>query len=139
MSTPSLVLRYVAFALIATLINLATQRLVLAVLPPDAVGFTLALLAGTATGLVAKYWLDKNWIFFDTSAGMAAHGRKFGLYTVMGIVTTLIFWGMETGFWLAWRTEAMREVGALVGLGIGYVVKYHLDRRFVFEDRRSHD
>ena len=26
----------------------------------------------------------------------------------------------------------MREAGAVIGLGIGYFVKYELDRRFVF-------
>jgi hypothetical protein len=28
----------------------------------------------------------------------------------------------------------MRELGAVIGLAIGYVVKYNLDRRFVFTD-----
>ena len=30
------------------------------------------------------------------------------------------------------RTEAMRYVGAVIGLSIGYVAKYRLDKRFVF-------
>ena len=54
----------------------------------------------------------------------------------MGLITTVIFWGAETAFWLIWRTDAMRELGAVIGLGIGYVVKYHLDRRYVFTDSR---
>jgi putative flippase GtrA len=52
----------------------------------------------------------------------------------MGIVTTAIFWITETAFWLHWQTEAMRELGAVIGLMIGYTVKYQLDRRFVFTD-----
>ncbi|MDC1270063.1 GtrA family protein, partial [Amylibacter sp.] len=40
----------------------------------------------------------------------------------------------ETAFWLVWQTYAMRELGAVLGLSIGYVVKYNLDRRFVFTD-----
>jgi putative flippase GtrA len=52
----------------------------------------------------------------------------------MGLVTTAIFWGTETIFWLTWRTHAMRELGAVLGLVIGYTVKFHLDRRFVFTD-----
>lgn len=127
---------YTTFAVIATLVNLATQRLVLAVIP-EGTGFVFAMLAGTATGLAVKYVLDKKWIFFDTSSGIVTHGKKFGLYTAMGIVTTIIFWGMETSFWLTWKTETMREVGATLGLCIGYVVKYHLDRRFVFATPRT--
>ncbi|MEL6702576.1 MAG: GtrA family protein, partial [Pseudomonadota bacterium] len=49
--------------------------------------------------------------------------------------TTMIFWGTETAFWLIWDTDIMRELGAVIGLSIGYVVKYNLDRRFVFTDR----
>jgi putative flippase GtrA len=126
-----LVLLYAAFALVATGVNLAVQRLVLTGghSPP---WFAAAVLAGTLAGLVVKYVLDKRWIFDDRSTGVRAHGQRFTLYTVMGLVTTAIFWGMETGFWLTWHTDAMREAGALIGLGIGYVVKYQLDRRFVF-------
>jgi putative flippase GtrA len=41
---------------------------------------------------------------------------------------------METAFWLTWRTDTMRELGAVIGLTIGYVVKYWLDRKYVFGD-----
>lgn len=131
-----LVLRYTAFAVLATLVNLLTQRLVLAAIDGGP-GFALAVFCGTATGLVVKYVLDRKWIFHDRSTGLATHGRKFGLYTAMGIVTTLIFWGTETAFWLAWRTEFAREAGAILGLAVGYVVKYNLDRRFVFGPRAA--
>lgn len=129
----SLVVRYAAFALLAVLANLATQRLVLwsGDTPPR---FVLAVAAGTLVGLVVKYALDKRWIFFDGSTGVRAHGRKFTLYSAMGLVTTAIFWGTETAFWLAWQTHTMREVGAVLGLAIGYTVKFHLDRRYVFAD-----
>ena len=30
----------------------------------------------------------------------------------------------------------MRELGAVIGLTIGYVAKYQLDRRYVFPDSR---
>ncbi len=128
----SLVVRYALFAAIATAINLLTQRAVLALLGAP-LGLPLAMLAGTATGLVVKYVLDKKWIFRDESTGLSSHGRKFGLYALMGGVTTVIFWGTETAFWLLWRTDLAREAGAVIGLSVGYFVKYRLDRRFVFQ------
>ncbi len=134
MSLGTLVLRYAAFAVIATLANLATQRAVLG-FGQSAWFFMAAVGAGTLVGLVVKYILDKRWIFFDQETGLKNHGRKFTLYTVMGLVTTAIFWGTETLFWVIWQTTAMRELGAVIGLSIGYVVKYQLDRRFVFPDR----
>lgn len=123
--------RYTLFALVSVTLNLGVQRLVLSY-EDDFLFFSLAVCAGTLTGLLVKYMLDKRWIFQDFSTGIKSHGKKLRLYTTTGIVTTMIFWGTETVFWLAWHTNLMREVGAIVGLSIGYVLKYNLDKRFVF-------
>jgi putative flippase GtrA len=132
LSLGALVLRYGVFAAMATVVNLGVQRAVLAGVPLLAP----AMLAGTVAGLVVKYLLDKRWIFFDGTTGAAAHSRKFALYTAMGVVTTLIFWGAETAAWAVWHSESAREAGAIAGLMVGYVVKFRLDRRFVFTDAR---
>jgi putative flippase GtrA len=129
-STAGIAVRYVLFAAIATAVNLGTQHAVLALwpaLPP-------AMAAGTVAGLVAKYGLDKRWIFADPSTGFASHGRKFALYTAMGLFTTAIFWGFELAFAQAFDSAVMRDLGAILGLAVGYVTKYRLDRRFVFTD-----
>ena len=131
MTLGTLIWRYTLFAVIATLVNLGAQRVVL-VTGQSPLHFALAVAVGTGAGLVVKYVLDKRWIFLDREGGAAAHGRKFTLYTAMGLVTTAIFWGSETAFWVLWHSETMREIGAVLGLSIGYVVKYNLDRRFVF-------
>jgi len=138
MTLPVLILRYALFAAVATVANLGLQRVVLRLgesvpVHPTLV-FMAAVFAGTLVGLVIKYALDKRWIFFDRGTGLKQHGTKFGLYTAMGLVTTTIFWGAESLFWFVWHTQAMRELGAVLGLAVGYVVKYRLDRRFVFTD-----
>lgn len=134
MTLGTLIFRYAFFAVLATVANLATQYVILSY-RDTAFWFTGALAVGTLVGLVVKYVLDKRWIFADTSTGAAAHAKKFTLYTVMGVVTTVIFWGTQTTFWLVWETKAMALVGGALGLAVGYVVKYNLDRRFVFTDR----
>lgn len=123
--------RYTLFAVAAILANLAIQRLIL-MAGETAMMFTLAVGAGTAVGLVIKYVLDKRWIFADDRSGVGYHGRTFGLYSLMGVVTTAVFWCTETAFWLIWGTDLMRETGAVLGLAAGYIIKYRLDRRFVF-------
>ena len=135
MTLHTLVLRYAFFAFLATLANLAIQRLVLW-FGDSGILFAIAVGAGTIVGLVLKYFLDKRWIFGDMSTGVKAHGKKFLLYTAMGIITTAIFWVTETAFWLVWEIDVMREVGAVIGLSIGYVVKYNLDRQYVFSNGR---
>ena len=131
----ALALRYAGFAVVATLANLGAQRAVLALGDPQAGAvFAGAMVTGTLVGLGVKYLLDKRWIFYDRTTGAAAQGRQFALYPLMGVATTAIFWVTETAFWLTWRTDAAREAGAVIGLTIGYVTKYLLDRRFVFRE-----
>jgi putative flippase GtrA len=129
----NLIVRYVAFAALAMVANLLAQRLVLA-FDQSVASFVAAVFLGTAVGLIVKYMLDKRWIFFDQSTGLLSHSQKFSLYTAMGIVTTAVFWGLETSFWLIWNSDLMREIGAVLGLSLGYVIKYQLDRRYVFTD-----
>jgi putative flippase GtrA len=132
----ALVIRYAGFAVLATLANLGTQRAIFALGGTAPWLFAVALFMGTGVGLVVKYVLDKNWIFYDAGQGLRDHGQKFTLYVVMGLVTTAIFWGMESLFWFLSHQAALRDAGAVIGLAIGYVVKYRLDRRFVFTDAR---
>ena len=136
MTLGTLVVKYTAFAVLAIVVNLATQRVVLSVgWSSDGFGLALAIAAGTITGLVVKYVLDKRFIFYDETAGAAAQSKQFALYSAMGLVTTAVFWCTDTLFWSIWRTDLMRELGAVIGLTIGYVTKYQLDKRFVFAPR----
>lgn len=127
---------YGLFGIISTAANLATQAVSHAIWMPAPgapdVAYWLALGAGTGAGLVVKYVLDKRWIFDDRTRGAAAHGRRFSLYTLMGVATTVIFWGTQTAFFMIWDSQAMLYLGGAIGLFIGYIVKYQLDKRFVF-------
>lgn len=130
MTLQSLILRYGAFAVVATLANLLGQELVL-LLGHGPVLVAVAVVFGTGIGLITKYILDKRWIFLDVSPDV---GKQFALYTVMGIATTAIFWSIVALFVWIWGSDLARISGTVVGLTIGYVVKYTLDRRFVFTD-----
>ncbi|MGC6453755.1 MAG: GtrA family protein [Candidatus Puniceispirillaceae bacterium] len=131
MSRRGLIMRYAAFAVIATLVNLGVQRAIL-VNGTTVTTLASAILAGTAAGLAVKYVLDKRWIFYDRTTGLRPQGTMFLLYSVNGLVTTAVFWVSEAAFWFIWQTAIMREVGAVIGLTIGYAAKFHLDSRFVF-------
>jgi putative flippase GtrA len=122
---------YTIIALIATAANLATQEATVRV-GHGAFPIELSLIVGTGAGLVVKYVLDKIFIFRFRATGPLHDLQTFILYTAMGVVTTLLFWGFELGFNATFRDKNMRYVGALIGLGLGYWAKYHLDKRFVF-------
>jgi putative flippase GtrA len=131
LSRKELVARYVAFAIVATLVNLGFQHLSLFVYRgPLAVGGSI--LAGTGAGFLCKYVLDKRFIFFDPTRAAAHEVGQVALYGVTGVVTTLLFWACELGLWRAIGADWAKDLGGIIGLTVGYWVKYQLDRRFVF-------
>ena len=126
-----LVLLYTVFAAIATLVNLLSQEITTQ-LYTGPYELYLAILAGTLAGLLVKYILDKRYIFAFQTQHIGGDLRLFFLYTLMGIVTTVIFWAFEWSFDYWFQSKTMRYTGAVIGLALGYYLKYRLDRRFVF-------
>ena len=136
MTTFQVTTLYAGFAIIATIANVTAQRAVLWWGDSNLL-FFLAVAVGTVVGLVLKYFLDQRWIFKNFSRGVHAHSKTLVVYTMTGILTTLLFWAVESFFWFTWQTDEMREVGAIIGLSFGYLIKYHLDRKFVFTSKRE--
>jgi short subunit fatty acids transporter len=131
-----LTITYALLALIATAINIAAQDLTIrAYHGPFAI--LVSMIVGTGIGLVVKYVLDKRYIFRFRARNAVHDGQTFMLYTVMGLATTVIFWGFELGFEYLFADKQMRYVGGVIGLSVGYVVKYYLDKRFVFSDANA--
>jgi putative flippase GtrA len=126
-----LALKYTFFAILSTLLNLLFQYLSFRLY--DGFGaLYVAMFFGTLAGLLLKYILDKRWIFYHTPKDRKDDAKKFILYSLMGVLTTLIFWGTETAFYYFADFPAAQYVGGALGLSVGYIVKYFLDRRFVF-------
>jgi len=126
-----LALTYALLASVATMVNIGTQDLFVR-LYGGPYALLLGMAAGTGAGLVVKYVLDKRYIFRFRARDLGHDGRTFALYTVMGLATTAIFWGFELGFEHLFASRGMRYLGAVLGLALGYLVKYYLDKRYVF-------
>lgn len=125
------IIKYTFFVIIATIANIlcqdATNRFYHA--QHD---LYLSMNSGTLVGLAVKYLMDKKYIFSFKSKSLLQDGQKFILYSSMGIVTTF-FGGGEMAFDYSFKTIAMRYTGAVIGLSFGYLMKYQLDKRFVFK------
>jgi putative flippase GtrA len=126
-----LALVYLLLAVLATLCNLAAQDLITHLYggPGD---LWLSMAMGTGVGLVVKYLLDKRYIFGFRADNLTHEGHVFFLYTAVGVGTTLLFWCVEFAFDYLFHTRSARYTGAALGLALGYLVKYRLDKRFVF-------
>jgi putative flippase GtrA len=122
---------YSVFAIIATLANIGVQDVVIR-LYYSSLQIPISIIAGTGIGLLIKYLLDKRYIFHFQADNAMHDTRTFMLYLLMGILTTSIFWGFEFGFDYLFHSKELRYLGGVIGLAIGYVAKYHLDKHFVF-------
>lgn len=122
---------YTLFAGFSTVMNIGAQMLsVWLYTGPYAI--EVSILVGTAAGLPLRYLLEKRYIFAFKSNNIVHDGQLFVLYSFMGIFTTAIFWGVEYAFHLIFATDTMRYVGGVIGLAIGFYVKYQLDKKYVF-------
>lgn len=131
-----LAIRYSIFAGISTLFNLLFQYFSFGLYS----GFGslyIAMFIGTLAGLVIKYILDKKFIFYHQAKDKKDDAKKFILYSLMGVFTTIIFWGTEIAFDTLFQDKNAKYMGAIIGLSIGYVVKYFLDKRYVFIDKEK--
>lgn len=127
----SITLLYILFAAISTVINIGTQILFIWAYK-GSYSVELSILIGTASGLPLRYLLEKRYIFDYKSNNFSHDGQLFMLYSIMGFFTTAIFWGSEYMFHLIFATDIMRYLGGVLGLAVGFYVKYQLDKNFVF-------
>lgn len=127
-----LIFKYILFCIISILVNLLTQRVFLDFSIVE-ISYFFALALGSITGLLTKYFLDKNYIFIHYDNSFMGNSKQFTAYALNGVITTLIFWGTESLFLFIYATSLAREFGAVIGLSIGYYIKYKLDKRYVFE------
>jgi putative flippase GtrA len=122
---------YMLFASFSTLINIGSQMVSMWVYK-ESYAVEISILVGTVSALPLRYVLEKRYIFSFKSHNIKTDGQLFLLYSLMGIFTTAIFWVTEYAFHLILADESMRYLGGVIGLVIGFYVKYRLDKKYVF-------
>ena len=128
---PIILLLYILFAGISTAMNIGGQAISM-FFYGGSFAVEISILIGTITGLPLRYILDKRYIFSHKTKNLINDSKLFLLYSSMSGITTLIFWMTEYTFFLLFNTSAMRYLGGVIGLAIGFYIKYKLDKRFVF-------
>ena len=125
--------RYILFAILSTLVNLFSQFLTFAILDYEHETY-IAIANGTIAGLLVKYLLDKYYIF-NLNVKEYSSSNTFVPYILTSILTTIIFWFTELWFINYIQIPYTEYIGAIVGLSMGYTLKYFLDRDFVFNEK----
>ena len=139
---------YMVFAALSILLNLGSQyimkELLLFFIPDFAneeffhfeFWFLIALGFGTVIGFLFKFIVDKFVVFEEkitekSMAELQKTTKQISMYFGFAILTTMIFWGFEFSFKF-FLPGNWYLFGGLIGLIIGYTVKFLLDSRFVF-------
>lgn len=130
-----IIFKYSLFAILAIMTNLITQETVYNFYSGP-YKLEVSILIGTIVGLLIKYILDKKYIFYHKTYTVNQNFTNFLMYSGFSVLTTVIFWGTEYAFDYIFGTKVMRYTGAIIGLTIGYIVKYQLDKKFVFKKER---
>lgn len=133
-STIKFIALYVTFAILSIAINILFQMLSIALYKGNYF-IQVSIFVGTLLGLPIRYLLEKKYIFKYAAANLKHDAQLLMLYTLMAIFTTLIFWGIEFIFHIYFNDTFMRYLGAVIGLSIGFIVKYQLDKKYVFVKR----
>ncbi|XOB61316.1 GtrA family protein [Campylobacterota bacterium DY0563] len=129
-------IKYIIFAVISTIVNILFQYFTF-FLYDGLFSLYIAMFIGTLSGLILKYILDKKYIFYYKTQNKKDDGKKFFLYSLMGVFTTLVFWGFEISFYHFFEDKNAKYLGAIIGLSIGYIIKYYLDKKFVFVHKKD--
>jgi peptidoglycan biosynthesis protein MviN/MurJ (putative lipid II flippase) len=125
--------KYILFAILATTVNIFFQYLSF-LLIDHKYELYIAMLNGTILGMILKYYLDKNFIFYYVKKEFN-NKNIFLLYIFTSIFTTIIFWAIELWFSYYVNINYSEYIGALVGLTLGYSLKYLLDKQLVFNNQ----
>jgi putative flippase GtrA len=133
-SATKIAVLYSLFAGFSTAVNIGSQMLSMFIYS-GIYAVEISIFIGTLAGLPLRFFLEKRYIFSFQSKNIKHNGYLFILYSFMGVITTAIFWGTEYAFHLIFTTDMMRYMGGVLGLSIGYYIKYQLDKRFVFVDK----
>jgi putative flippase GtrA len=140
-----IIIKYGLFALISTFLNLFTQYVFLIIFSIDIdnnstfhnyIILNIAIGCGILVGLISKYFLDKIYIFNHQNKNKSKikELKTFSLYSFGGFFTTLIFLFFELGadYLFGNNFENAKYIGGAIGLLIGYLIKYHIDKKYVF-------
>lgn len=125
--------KYILFAILATTVNIFFQYLSF-LLIEHKYELYIAMLNGTILGMILKYYLDKNFIFYYVKKEFN-NKNIFLLYIFTSIFTTIVFWAIELWFSYYVNINYSEYLGALVGLTLGYSLKYLLDKQLVFNNQ----
>ena len=96
----------------------------------------MAIITGTITGFISKYYFDKNFILKDKTSLILDKSKQILKYLIL-LYLHSHFLDNRISILDYLYTHSAREIGAVIGLSIGYYLKYKLDKKYVFNQTKT--
>ena len=141
---------YIFFAFLSALINILTQIIIQKILYIAEFDFLkkavlgninseiiIKMLIATVVAFLFKFIVDKVVIFQDKTTNLKENFTKITVYGFFAIFTTIIFWGFEISFKYFFSFKYSEYFGGVIGLALGYTIKFILDSKFVFQPSKK--
>lgn len=124
---------YFIFAIISIILNISIQELFFIFIGRESQVLAIAMVIATIVSFVFKYFMDKFYVFNSKSETKKEEVKKVFLYGFFSVFTTLIYMVVEFAFHISFSFQHKEELGAMLGLTIGYIVKYIIDKKITFK------
>jgi putative flippase GtrA len=143
---------YFSFAVLVIVLNLIIQKLHMDFLSPwicsqvswqfvqtfycpESGRVLVGSVLGVGVSYIVKFILDKFIVFQKRSRDLKQTSKEFIKYFLFAILTTLINIGGQ--YLLYWAFSIDYIIAGFISLAIGYIVKFLLDRKYVFPETTS--
>jgi len=90
----------------------------------------LSIIIATLLTMPTRYFIEKNYVFYGLQK--SSDSLSFSMYTFSAIVSTIIFWSIEYSFHLIYYSDLLRYLGGILGLSIGFIIKFFIDKLYIF-------
>lgn len=96
--------------------------------------FLIEMFLGSISGVTVKIILDRTYIFYYMNEKSIGNILRFVVYSFFEIISILLFIILEVIFNFFIPIPFSRYLGVIIGLSIGYSIKYHFDKRYILND-----
>tara|TARA_B100000989_G_scaffold299003_1_gene291845 strand:- start:5206 stop:5595 length:390 start_codon:yes stop_codon:yes gene_type:complete len=124
--------KYILVSLISIIANIALQILFLEVYT-KMYRVELSIIIATALTMPARYVLERKFIF--SRIRYSSDTKSFLVYTFSACIATVIFIVTEYVFHLVFANDALRYLGGMIGLSLGFYFKFWFDTLKVYEGK----
>ncbi len=129
---------YWFFVVLSIALNISIQEIVFFLESKDSIlqASMVAMIIAIIITFIFKYIADKKYVYKYEIEKMYDK-KSLVFYLIFSLFTTFLFFVVELFFIFVLKDiEFKKEIGATLGLLIGYIIKFILDKNITFKEKK---